>query len=465
MKKTIMENKADNFFKKYRSQVEMLESKSLLSKVRSVTPMDIVALGSQLDMFDMYSQSVCEEAGNVNLLGKLPHVAHDVITASYGSSFLPAIATVQPIEEEVGSVYFKQLRSSQAKGNMAEGEVFVDPRTGIKVPVGVASSRNEIAAAATTVAAQATYAIALGKAIKSESLYVEIAGTEVKGRDQGEGKIWGNGISGTVDYITGAVSVTLADDSSNGENITVVFYENYELAEDLPQIDAYMASKSISAVPYVLKSTMGMFQQFSMQKRFGMAAADEMAKDLIAAINMEVGGDCIRKLVAARAANGNAAIQFDRTAPAGVSYFEHKMTYADRVADAEAQILSQAGRGSIQALIVGRKHAAVIKGLPDFTPLSNGQSMGSHIFGTLNGMTVIRVTDPNILGEWDGLALHKGASPFEAACVYAPYLPLTTTDLLPEGNNGIVSQKAAALMAGVETLVPQFVTGLEVTNS
>lgn len=39
---------AQRYFTKYRTHMELLESNSLLSKVRSITPYDFYALGKQL---------------------------------------------------------------------------------------------------------------------------------------------------------------------------------------------------------------------------------------------------------------------------------------------------------------------------------------------------------------------------------------------------------------------------------
>lgn len=44
-----VEQAADRYFKKYRNHMELLESHSLLSKTRSITPYDFYALGKQLD--------------------------------------------------------------------------------------------------------------------------------------------------------------------------------------------------------------------------------------------------------------------------------------------------------------------------------------------------------------------------------------------------------------------------------
>ena len=41
---------AERYLRKYRSHMELMESHSLISKVRAITPYDYYALGSQLSM-------------------------------------------------------------------------------------------------------------------------------------------------------------------------------------------------------------------------------------------------------------------------------------------------------------------------------------------------------------------------------------------------------------------------------
>lgn len=455
---------AEQYHERYRKQMDLLESKSILAKVKgSIDYYDVYALGKQLESFEYY-KAMCEEQGNVNLLGKLPDVAFDVIAAVHGQSIIPIIASVQPIEEERGTVYFKNVRAANTKGQQTANDVLVDPRRQVITPVGYSSNALNNVVVATSVALQVAYNFTLaGAPLKAESLVLLLGATNVAGKDIGAagpstahiGQIWGNGISGTVNYITGAVSVTLAADPGAGVSLFASYQQNYELAADLPQIDTFFDNKAIFAQVYALKGTIGMLQSFGMSKRFGMAAEDELAKDLVQEINREIGGDLIRKL---KASAPGPTVTFSRTAPAGVSYFEHKQTYVDKLAEAEKNLVALAGRGSIKILIVGKTHAQTIQTLPGFQKMYDGNSLGAHVFGTFMGMTIVRVTESNILGDEEGLGIWQGPTPFEAAAIYAPFMPLAVTGTLPISPNPLQSMKAAAVWAGVDSVVPNFIT-------
>lgn len=71
-----VEQDADRYLKQYKSQIQLLESNSILSKVRTITPYDVYSLGKMLESWDIYHQ-LCEDDGTLSQLGKIPSVAYD----------------------------------------------------------------------------------------------------------------------------------------------------------------------------------------------------------------------------------------------------------------------------------------------------------------------------------------------------------------------------------------------------
>ena len=69
-----IDRKSDFYAKKYKTQMDFLESKSLLSKTRKITAYDKYALGEQLKQFDQL-QKMCEYDGSINQLGVIPKIA------------------------------------------------------------------------------------------------------------------------------------------------------------------------------------------------------------------------------------------------------------------------------------------------------------------------------------------------------------------------------------------------------
>jgi hypothetical protein len=457
-----MNKQAEYYYSKYRKQMDLLE-KSILCKVRGgLQAQDVYALGKQLESFDAYKQ-LCEEEGSISQLGQIPKVAYDVITATYGVSILPIIASVQPIDEERGNVYFKNIRSSSTKGSQTAGQVITDPRSQIVTPSGYAS--NDISAevlGATGATPGTSYSFTMAAApVRPQTVQISIQNDNVNYcQDDGNGKLIGVGVYGSINYLTGLCQLTFAVAPAMNMNIFANYQQNYELSTDIPQIDQFFDSKGILAKIYALKGTVGMLQAFGMKKRFGMVAEDELAKDLVQEINREVGGDLIRKM----RSQAVGSTLFSKTPPsANISYFEHKQTYKDQMAVAESTLVGNAGRGTISLLIVGKDHAAVLQTLPGWKKMFDGNSLGAHLYGELDGVPVVRVMEQNIIAGGQGIAVWKGTSPFEAAAVYSPFMPLAVTSTLPQAPNPLQSMKAAAVWAGTDVLVPNYCTNFDVT--
>jgi hypothetical protein len=459
-----MANAAEVYYEKYGPQMELLEG-SLLAKARGIESHDVYAVGKMLEQFDEYVQVVNEEDGNANLLGKIPTIAHDVITVSYGTSVIPFIAQTQPIDDENGLVYFLNVRAGTTKGDTTAGDTFVDPKTGVTTPTSYSSNWvSELAYGTTNGITSYTGYSLTQLPIRKGSLRVKLtSSSNAAGYDDQDGNIVGVDYTGasSVNYTTGAVTVVLAANPDNNDGITIEYQVNYELATDIPAIDSFFDSTQVTARVYALKGVTGMLQSYGMRKRFGMVAEDILAKNIVAQINAEIGGDLIGKLNT----GAQGTTSWDKTPPAAaISYFEHKQTFKDSISDAEVVMMGNAGRGTITTMIVGRAIAGVISTLPGWNKLTDGNTVGPHVYGTFDGITIIRVPDTNILGASTAICMWKPNSPFEGPAVYAPFMPLVSTGTLPMANP-LKTQKAAAVWAAVDVLVGNFATKLTMTES
>lgn len=456
----LQERKAEMYYKKYKPQMQILE-KSILAKVKGITPNDYYALGTQLDEFSTY-QRFLESQGNTNSLGQLPKVAFDVITAVYSTSIVPAIASVQPIDEVNGNVYFKNIIAVEDRGNMTKGESLTNPRTGAKSMRGYSSSKTAVLDPIETLDGVVDYTVVLSpKPIVAESLKLTFSADAgvfgedvgVRGSDRNVGTILGKGISGTINYVTGELIVKLAEAPDAGEKISVQYQVNYELATDLPRISMFMDSKPVRAYLYTLKQTVGLVQSYTMSKRFGSSYEDDMAEDLVNEMNKELAADLILTL----RQNAQGQVTFNKAVPTGVAEYNHRQAYKYRLAECDANFIANTGRGTVKVVIAGRDHCAYVEGLTGFKKLADGNAIGAHIFGMLDDKMYVRVPEAAIMPADSAIAIHKGGQ-FEAAASWSPFMPLTVTDALPEGMNPLNTQKAAAMIGAIESMVGGFAT-------
>lgn len=461
-----VERASDRYFKspKYRPFLEALE-KSPVARVRSITAYDHFALGKQLEQFENYKQ-MCEDDGTLAQLGSIPKLAFDVITASYGTSPLSVMASTQPIEEEQGSVYFKDLIAQTTRGNITTNDTLLSADSASATqPTSFAG--DTVTTAATNVTATATQNITLTNVpVRPYKVQIDIVHPQdgaLQLVDDGNGKLIGYNVQGTVNYSTGAVVIayknTPTAPTGGTHVITSTYAQDFEASTDIPKVIMRLRSKSIGARVWALKDTIGLEQSYAMKRRFGLVAEDEVSNDLVNAINSEMCNYAISRL-AALAVGSNS---FTKAAPANVSLFEHRQGFKFTINDAEATLLSNAGRGNISVMIAGANAASLISGLAGFVRVQNSESVGPHIFGTLDGIAVIRVQNSAVLNADTLLCMYKGTSPFDTALVWAPYMPLVVTTALPTGTNPLMQQKAAAVWGGLEVLIKNFVTKITLT--
>jgi hypothetical protein len=455
-----IEEEADIYYKKYRPYMQLMEKVSHWKRFKSPSAWDYRALGKMLEAVDDMIK-MHEANGSVADLGVLPRIARDVVTIMYGVSPLPLIASVQPIDEELGLIYYKRVKAVTGGGNISAGNVIVSVFGDYVTPQGYTNA--EITetigtgdGSTTTFSATLSY-----KPIRPGTVVVQ-TGT-VSGQDYNyDGNIFGAGVNGTVNYQTGAITVTFATAPASGATINVTYWGNIEdLTLGVREISYELDTKQVRARIYAVKGLVGLFKSWQLQKRFGVSAEEELAADLINAINSEILGDLIRKMVNALP----ATVTWDVTPPTGTDYFLHYQTFKFFLAGAEKKLVQQAKRGIISFIIAGTQACAVIKSQLNWRQLFDGKGMfTAHLYGELEGIPVIRVVDSDVLPQNMMIIGYKGASEFEAPAAFCPYMPLTVTTVLPT-THPLVTQRAAACWAATEVLVNRFLVGGQVSGT
>jgi len=458
-----VEMKAERYMKKYGKYINSL-SKSPVAKVRSIGMFDAYALGKQLEAFEDL-RDFAEADGSVSDLGILPQIALDVITVAYGSSPVTIVSTVQPIDEEQGIIYYKNVVAGNTAGDLTSGQNIITAQGGQQVVPSQYASDKVTEAHGNTASGTTQYSFYLSLVpVRTQGVTIQVAlsGGTITATDDGLGHLFGVGFNGdsTINYTTGQVYIDLTVNPGGAYAMTAIYQQSLEEEAQIRSINYQLTSAPVKADVYSLRGTLGMLKSYALQKRFGKVAEDELANDLVQGINTEIFGDILAKMLAAEVGNTN----WDSTPPNTVSYFEHKQTYKDYLAKAEAVIVGNAGRGTVSYHIAGLSVCAILQTLPGFVKLYDGNSIGgAHLFGTLDGVPVIRVPLAAQLNPMVELLGYKGTSVFETACVYAPYMPLTTTAMLPTANP-LVGQKAAAIWAATQVVIANFLTTLTVTT-
>jgi len=454
---------ADKLYSQYKEYMDFYESKATVGKTRSITTEDIYAFGKQLENYSQW-QSFVESNGGQGDLGVLPNVALDVITAANTSSVIPMFASVQPLDDVQGTIWFKNIVAKTNRGNVKDEQNLV---TGMGGRQTVASQfagstiTGEVEATGDGKTTKFAYTVKYSPVLQ-RTITISIAGTSVKGIDDGEGNIVGVGITkGTINYSTGAVTVEFNDAPADGAEITQAYSTDFEGMDEIPTVNTEYTSKMIKAKDFALRSEIGLFKSFAMSKRFGINPEEMIAKDLVQELNAETSNNAVLTAYI----NAVGTVEWNKKAPTGVSYTEHKLTFFDALASAEAQILGNAGRmNGASVIIAGTTASSTLRTMPGFVAEEQQNAvLGTHYFGTLDGKVVIRSM---ALPADEMVIISKGSSFFDSPVVFSPYLPLYVTNMMDGmDHNPLKSQKAVAMQAGIDAPVGTLMTKLKIVEA
>lgn len=448
----------DGYVKKYGNLLNVYESMSTKARIgESLSPYELTALGQQLDQFANY-QRFCESQGSLASLGAVPQVALDVITASVGASILPLLASIQPIPEEHGIIWFKQMRPTKTAGGYEKDKTIFDPLTLDNPGDGTYGNNKktlELSASVTTDTITGT----LGeKAIRPYRFEVMLEDGSAFGKDDGNGKILGYGLSGTVDYKTGAYEIKLKAAPGTATKAVAIVELDVDAQEEINSIQANLISQDIKAQIWALKSDVGAFSSYAFAQRFGRSASDEVAQDLTDELTRELNTAAVMAIL--RSAPDTGHVEFSRTAPSGVSYAEHKLTFIDTIAQAEQQLHKQSGANGANRYIVGSTAAAVLRGMPGWESAPDAATVSVGLYGYYDGVPVIRAT--NVVPDDTMLCVANAGNYFNAPLVYAPYMPLMITSTVQNPNNPFRNTTAAGLWAGLQAVNTNLTTTIKV---
>lgn len=441
---------------------EVAKSDNFTKSSRPFTNMDAYSLGMMLEQYSQYERWMRESSAAD--LGTLPNIAVDLIATSYAVSVAPLLASLQPLGEQQGIVYFKQVTAGNTRADLVAGDKIFDAREGIKNSVDEYSSElieNEILGA--TVNNQTHYDFtAQGIPIRSNIPITVTAegipnaeGVFLNGKLLDANGIW----TGDINYTNGDINIDFAQNPGAGHRILITYHQDFERAADVPTIEMSLTSTDIMAQVQVIKQNLSTLKAFQFGQRFGKVAEDEALMDLSGAFadaesRMVIKG--WKKMADWVEVNypGNVLV-FSKTVPAGQSEFEYRQGFRYRLVSADSAININSGRGAANRYIAGHQACEYIAALPKFTAAAVNITAGPHVYGYLDGKPVIRTTyvdtDEIIAGYLNP------QSPFEAPEVVGTYMPVFITNTIQSGSNPLNNQRAIASWKGFKNVVPQFI--------
>lgn len=424
------------------------------ARIKGLNENDLLALGRTFEQQAMLKPM--HEEMSFSQLGASPTLAYDFITALFGKSVIPYVASEQVIDELQGLVYFENIIATSSRGNVEKDDVLAKAAgTPQKYPQGFAGEMvyGEPADGAVADGATKDFTFTL-KYGPVRPNYVKILCGNVKAIDDGKGNLIGVGVSGKIVYSSGEVEVSFTSAPEADAPIVANYATNFELNQ-LPSITTQLDSKFVRANVYGLQTDTSILSSFIMGKRFSFNLQERAVQILQEQILNEITNELIMKIESAVVENNLDETMFDTTVPTGVSQQAHFNSVDYRFGIVAQKMAQRAGKGTLSVGLAGNNACAFLTQNAKFKRIGEATAWAT-VYGVYDNTTIIircpQLTDPDAI-----YFLYKGESAFDAAAVYAPFMPLVGVEDLPVPSALLNRRSAVASMAAVDVLVPGYI--------
>lgn len=363
------------------------------------------------------------------------------------------LVSVQPMLSRIGEIRYLRVLYGSDKAPVNKGNVMFSNYTGGDFSQHTYSSDQIEGESYTGNGSQTVFNLAWTPLIPGT---VSIMIDETEYMDNGNGQIMQGGTAkGTIDYATGAITFTTAPTS--GAVIEVSYeYNNMEVPVNAPELILKLVTAPIQAKSRKLKTLYSFDAAYDLTNDYGMTMNNELITYSAAQIKHEIDMEIINELYTKATSPG---ITWNIAAPNGVSLVDHYNSFPAALIEAGNKMYFNTKMATPNFYVVGEQASNVLESLARFKSAGAVDPKGPYLVGWIGEKPVYK--SPSI--PTDGfLCGYKGASLFDSGYIYAPYMPIMTTQLLMDetftGKQGFASSYGKRMTNG------DFYSACKITN-
>lgn len=399
--------------------------------------LDESVLGAVLNCLEKHTEdmTIIESTQSTNV-GTFIQYGYDLIVAVYPNLVLNNIASIQPLNNRNGEIWFYNLVYDVNKGLTTAGNPGISSTTGVRPDRYYSSEFLQVPATGSVDGVNATFTATVTVPVRTnagpdgivvtdghEVFELNAAGTSLVGSLGG---------TGTFNSGSGAISVTFNTAPVVGATILIIAKTTFETNPSaIGKTRLSLTSSPISAEKHALISDYTLDAEYDIARNFNMNISEELVKGTAALIRAEIDqlGMYEIKLASMRPdVSASASNIWDGSIPTGIAQIDQFRTLLTVWKNQSNQIYNATRMVHGNFAIVGNNIATVIEVLPEFkanpgigTELQNS---GPYVAGTIGGFTVIKNPDfaPT---EWT--IGNKGIGTFNTGYILAPYRGLMVT--------------------------------------
>lgn len=392
-----------------------------------------------------------DESTRTLQVGSFEKFVFPVLRAVMANLVAADLVTVSPLDAPTGLVFYFDVLYGSTKGNIARGSKMFDVRGGPSRNLHYTDEIIDQEAIGTGGGQVALFAGALGYTPIRPGTLLITDGAQ-RATDNGNGALVGDVAGGgvnTVNYSTGAYSVTFAAAPGVGDSVTATYEYNSEANANTPEIDLQLTSAPVTARTQKLRARWSLEAQQDFQAYHGISAEVELVAFMANEIAKELNYKVIRHI---RQIASAGTITWDRTPPFGVPWIWHKESSYDALVMGSNLIFQATQRATGNWIVADTTSCNVFETISKFKGSTEGSTSPSGLagvrkIGTLGDFTLYK--DPTYpTGEF--LMGHKGTSFLDCGYIYAPYLQLFTTGTITLDD--MISRKGMGMRTGLKVV-------------
>lgn len=366
---------------------------------------------------------IAEAVTNPANIPVMKNVSIDLITATIPNLVAPELYAVQPIDSPDALVGYWSFEYGDDKGDVKRGQSFNSTMGLGKVAPWYASGvdKDKVVETASAEEVHLGYQTIIPgsvKIVKDGTVY-----TDVNNND-GSGTV----ASCTIYYKSGVLKTTEAFKG------TITYkYDNINEPTKIPTIFAGRKNIRMMAKQYALSTPISITAAEIARRSLSTDLRAELMNQGFGELSFEIDTLLLNDLI--DAANVYPTLTWSAAAPLGVSRKERFADFELMLYQGASVMQNATGRYAPTHILTDSFGLWVLKGIPGFKEKAAANKTGSYVAGEVAGMKVIVATRTH-LQPGQIILIHRGAEKLDAPGVYAPYIPITSTEWVPSQELG-----------------------------
>lgn len=392
---------------------------------------------------------IAEAVTNPANIPVMKNVSIDLITATIPNLVAPELYAVQPIDSPDALVGYWSFEYGDDKGDVKRGQSFNSTMGLGKVAPWYASGVDkdkvvETAGAEEVHLGYQTIIPGSVKIVKDGTVYTDVNNNDGSGTVAGCTIYYKSGVLKTAEAFKGTITYK---------------YDNINEPTKIPTIFAGRKNIRMMAKQYALSTPISITAAEIARRSLSTDLRAELMNQGFGELSFEIDTLLLNDLI--DAANVYPTLTWSAAAPLGVSRKERFADFELMLYQGASVMQNATGRYAPTHILTDSFGLWVLKGIPGFKEKAAANKTGSYVAGEVAGMKVIVATRTH-LQPGQIILIHRGAEKLDAPGVYAPYIPITSTEWVPSQELG--DKKTYYTWFANQVTNPSLMLNLQITD-